>query len=70
MNSLKRGGILVYSTCTISPDENEYQVYWILKTFPDLQLSEQVHCIIYIIIIYVYINRVQLLDILAFQDMD
>jgi 16S rRNA (cytosine967-C5)-methyltransferase len=31
---VKPGGILVYSTCTINPDENEEQIYKFLKTHP------------------------------------
>ncbi|GAB0184752.1 tRNA (cytosine(72)-C(5))-methyltransferase NSUN6 [Grus japonensis] len=38
---LKPGGILVYSTCTITLSENEEQVAWALKTFPCLQLQPQ-----------------------------
>uniref|UniRef100_A0A8D0EKU1 NOP2/Sun RNA methyltransferase 6 n=1 Tax=Strix occidentalis caurina TaxID=311401 RepID=A0A8D0EKU1_STROC len=38
---LKPGGILVYSTCTITLAENEEQVAWALKTFPCLQLQPQ-----------------------------
>jgi 16S rRNA C967 or C1407 C5-methylase (RsmB/RsmF family) len=35
---LKPGGVLVYSTCTISPLENEEMVAYILKTFPEMCL--------------------------------
>ncbi|XP_062983580.1 tRNA (cytosine(72)-C(5))-methyltransferase NSUN6 isoform X5 [Elgaria multicarinata webbii] len=38
---LKPGGILVYSTCTITLSENEEQVAWALETFPCLQLQLQ-----------------------------
>ncbi|XP_025033457.1 putative methyltransferase NSUN6 isoform X1 [Python bivittatus] len=38
---LKPGGILVYSTCTITLSENEEQVAWALETFPCLQLESQ-----------------------------
>ena len=34
-----RGGILVYSTCTVNPDENERQVRYVLDTFPCLRLA-------------------------------
>ena len=39
---LKDGGVLVYSTCTITPQENEEQVAWALKSFPCLKLARQV----------------------------
>ena len=35
---LKPGGKLVYSTCTISPLENEGNVAWFLSTFTDMKL--------------------------------
>ncbi|XP_037366582.1 tRNA (cytosine(72)-C(5))-methyltransferase NSUN6 isoform X1 [Talpa occidentalis] len=38
---LKPGGVLVYSTCTITLAENEEQVAWALTTFPCLQLQSQ-----------------------------
>ncbi|KAM6214241.1 tRNA (cytosine(72)-C(5))-methyltransferase NSUN6 [Rhynchocyon petersi] len=38
---LKPGGVLVYSTCTITLAENEEQVAWALKSFPCLQLQPQ-----------------------------
>lgn len=39
---LKPGGILVYSTCTISPEENEAQVTWFLENFMEFELVKQV----------------------------
>lgn len=39
---LKEGGVLVYSTCTLTPQENEQQVAWALKSFPCLRLERQV----------------------------
>lgn len=33
-NCVKPGGILMYSTCTINPGENEEQVKWIIENFP------------------------------------
>jgi 16S rRNA (cytosine967-C5)-methyltransferase len=39
---LKPGGILVYSTCSIEPEENEEVVTAILREFPFLKLVEQV----------------------------
>ncbi|XP_036453519.1 tRNA (cytosine(72)-C(5))-methyltransferase NSUN6 isoform X1 [Colossoma macropomum] len=38
---LKKGGVLVYSTCTVTLAENEEQVAWALKTFPCLTLEPQ-----------------------------
>lgn len=38
---LKPGGVLVYSTCTITLMENEEQVAWALQTFPCLRLQPQ-----------------------------
>jgi len=38
---LKEGGVLVYSTCTITPQENEQQVAWALRSFPCLRLEKQ-----------------------------
>jgi 16S rRNA (cytosine967-C5)-methyltransferase len=39
---LKVGGVLVYSTCSIEPEENEQAVRAIMKEFPSLTLMEQV----------------------------
>jgi len=33
LNALKPGGTMVYSTCTISPEENELQLDWLLRKF-------------------------------------
>ncbi|XP_048379269.1 tRNA (cytosine(72)-C(5))-methyltransferase NSUN6 isoform X2 [Stegostoma tigrinum] len=41
VNLLKPGGILVYSTCTITLAENEEQVAWALDSFPCLSLQPQ-----------------------------
>ncbi|XP_062336057.1 tRNA (cytosine(72)-C(5))-methyltransferase NSUN6 isoform X1 [Osmerus eperlanus] len=41
MQLLRRGGVLVYSTCTVTLAENEEQVAWALKTFPCLTLQPQ-----------------------------
>lgn len=32
--SVKTGGVLVYSTCTFAPEENEMVVQWALETYP------------------------------------
>lgn len=31
---VKPGGILIYSTCTVNPDENEHMVEWFVKQYP------------------------------------
>lgn len=38
---LKRSGVLVYSTCSIEPEENERVVELILREFPLLELAEK-----------------------------
>ncbi|ALF10711.1 RsmF rRNA methyltransferase first C-terminal domain-containing protein [Parageobacillus thermoglucosidasius] len=42
---LKEGGVLVYSTCTFSPEENEQMIEAFLQTYDDLELLsiEKVH---------------------------
>ena len=35
---LKSGGIMVYSTCTLLPEENESNVHRLLKLCPELSL--------------------------------
>ncbi|MFH0927943.1 MAG: RsmB/NOP family class I SAM-dependent RNA methyltransferase [bacterium] len=37
---LKAGGELVYSTCTLSPLENELMIEWLLREFPELRLQK------------------------------
>lgn len=34
---LKPGGVLVYSTCTLAPEENELMVDWVLSEFPNMK---------------------------------
>lgn len=34
---LKPGGILVYSTCTFAPEEDEQNLAWLLQNYPDLK---------------------------------
>ena len=36
---VKVGGALVYSTCTIEPEENTEQIAWFLKEFPNYELD-------------------------------
>lgn len=38
MELVKPGGILVYSTCTITLEENEQNVAWVLEKFPQMEL--------------------------------
>lgn len=38
MQMLKPGGVLVYSTCTFAPEEDEQNIAWLLQQYPDLQL--------------------------------
>lgn len=37
---LKEGGILVYSTCTFSPEENEQVIERFLENYPDMELLD------------------------------
>jgi 16S rRNA (cytosine1407-C5)-methyltransferase len=39
-DSLKPGGILIYSTCTLEPDENEGVVSYLLDKFKDAKLED------------------------------
>ena len=42
LKCLKPGGLLVYSTCTFSPQENEEVINWLLNRFKDEISLEQV----------------------------
>lgn len=37
---VKPGGILVYSTCTVLPEENSDQAAWFIKEHPDFELDD------------------------------
>jgi len=39
-NALKRGGSMIYATCTFSPEENEANIDYLLKMFPDAQIAQ------------------------------
>lgn len=36
---LKPGGVLIYSTCTLTAEENEENIAWFLRHFPDFHLE-------------------------------
>ncbi len=38
---LKRGGMMVYSTCTLNKKENEKQIQWFLREHPDFTLLSE-----------------------------
>lgn len=38
--ALKPGGLLIYSTCTLNPQENEEQVKAFLERYPDMRLAD------------------------------
>lgn len=40
ISMLKPGGLLMYSTCTFSPDENEGLVSYVLEQFPEMELLD------------------------------
>lgn len=37
---LKPGGLLLYSTCTFSPKEDEENILWLINEFPDMKLVD------------------------------
>ncbi|MEJ2542879.1 MAG: RsmB/NOP family class I SAM-dependent RNA methyltransferase [Calditrichaceae bacterium] len=46
--ALKPGGEMVYSTCSIAPEENEVLIQWLLDDYPveiqDIDLKEKISC--------------------------
>ena len=44
INLLKSGGVLVYSTCSLEPEENERLVERLLNKFPGIRLAEEDFC--------------------------
>lgn len=40
LKMLKAGGILVYSTCTFAPEEDEQTIAWLLEQYPALEMVE------------------------------
>ncbi|WP_267202254.1 RsmB/NOP family class I SAM-dependent RNA methyltransferase [Limosilactobacillus kribbianus] len=38
LKMLKPGGTLVYSTCTFAPEEDEQNIAWLLKNYPELRM--------------------------------
>lgn len=37
---LKVNGVLVYSTCSLEPEENEMNIDWILRKYPNIRLED------------------------------
>lgn len=42
---VKPGGSLIYSTCTVNPEENSENVHWFLKNNPEFELSDITECV-------------------------
>ena len=40
INILKLGGVVVYSTCSLEPEENELVINWLLENRDDVELEE------------------------------
>jgi NOL1/NOP2/sun family putative RNA methylase len=37
---LKKGGCMVYSTCSLEPEENEMNINWLLENYDDVELEK------------------------------
>lgn len=40
VKALKKDGILVYSTCSLEPEEDEMNIDWLLSKYPEMKLEE------------------------------
>ncbi len=40
---IKSGGRIIYSTCSIDPEENEEMIQWLTETYPELTCEKQIH---------------------------
>lgn len=49
---LKPGGYLVYSTCTITLEENEEQISWLVNKYKNMKIVDQVSLFILKLFIY------------------
>jgi len=40
IKSLKKGGTLVYSTCSLEPEEDEIVIDWAIRNYPEMSIQE------------------------------